>query len=154
MATFTPQTIQYLHETIIPVRLSCITETGWPVVLSLWYTYHDGAIYCATQQHAKVVGYLQHQDRCAYEIAADTPPYCGIRGQATAVIQPDLGALILDKLLLRYLGSYDTPLARKLRQRTATEVAIRIDPINTFTWNFSSRMQSAASDTPTKACPD
>lgn len=147
---FTPQTIRYLEQVTIPVRLSCVTESGWPVVLSLWFLYHDGALYCATQQHAKVVGYLQQEPRCGYEIAADDPPYCGLRGQAAAVLEPENGADILDRLLLRYQGSLETPLARKLRQRADTEVAIRLDPINCFTWNFTNRMGTDQE----KLCPE
>lgn len=147
---FTPQTIRYLQQIVIPVRLSCVTESGWPVVLSLWFLYEDGALYCATQQHARVVGYLQQEPRCGYEIAADDPPYCGLRGQAEATLHPEQGADILAKLLRRYQGSLETPLARKLRQRADTEVAIRLDPINCFTWNFTNRMGADRE----KLCPE
>ena len=86
---------QYLAEIQIPIRLSCLDESGWPVVLSLWYLFEDGMLYCATPQKAKVVAYLETEPRCAFEIASDQPPYCGLRGQALASIEPERGLEIL-----------------------------------------------------------
>lgn len=143
------QTIHYLQTTIIPLRLSCLTASGWPVVLSLWYVYEEGGLYCATQAQARVVSYLQRDDRCAYEVAADQPPYCGVRGQARADIVPERGGEILERLLMRYLGDIDAPLARRLLAKRASEVAIRITPVNAFTWDYSARMAGTAH----KKCP-
>ena len=97
----TPDVSAYLEQSLIPLRLSCVTPSGWPVVLSLWYLHRDGRLYCATQERAKVVSYLRHEPRCAFEVASDQPPYCGVRGQARAVIDGELGLEILRQLLLR-----------------------------------------------------
>jgi nitroimidazol reductase NimA-like FMN-containing flavoprotein (pyridoxamine 5'-phosphate oxidase superfamily) len=134
---------QYLAEMKIPMRLSCVTDSGWPVGLSLWYLYEDGHFYCATQASAKVVGYLQKDSRCAFEVAGDQPPYRGVRGQATAVILPDQGLEILSRLLTRYLGDTDNPLAQKLLSRPTPEVALRITPVNHTTWDFTTRMKKS-----------
>jgi nitroimidazol reductase NimA-like FMN-containing flavoprotein (pyridoxamine 5'-phosphate oxidase superfamily) len=152
-AMITPEVSAYLEQSLIPLRLSCVTPSGWPVVLSLWYLYRDGRLYCATQERAKVVSYLRHEPRCAFEVASDQPPYCGVRGQARAVIDADLGAEILRQLLLRYLGGTDNPLARQLLSRGQTEVAVIIEPVTLFKWNFTARMKdSIIVDTP-KPCP-
>lgn len=152
----TPQLEDYQHyltHTKIPLRLSCTTSSGWPVVLSLWYLQEGQALYCATQQGAKVVSYLEHDPRCALEIAGDLPPYCGLRGQARAVIEPDRGPAILEKLLVRYLGGTDSSLAQKLLAKSDTEVAIRLEPVNIHTWDFTPRMQESRENTPKKVCP-
>lgn len=134
----------YLDAARIPLRLACATESGWPVVLSLWFLHRDGRLYCATQASAKVVAYLKNDPRCGFEIAADHPPYCGVRGQAKAALREDIGGEILEKLLLRYLGSLDHPLAIKLLAREETEVAIELEPLQAFTWDFSQRMEGIA----------
>ena len=134
----------YLDKTRIPVRLSSRTESGWPIVLSLWYLYRDGLLYCATKQDARIVRYLENESRCGYEIAADLPPYCGIRGQAKARIDRENGQLILEELLVRYLGGLDNPLAEKLLENADHEVALVMTPINCFKWDFSQRMNSVA----------
>jgi len=146
----------YLEAARIPLRLACTTESGWPIAVSLWYHYQDGQLFCATQKSARVVTYLQNDPRCAFEIAADQPPYCGIRGQAITRIDKELGAEILERLLSRYLGGVDNDLARDLLSKQEHEVAIVLKPVKVFTWDFSSRMQGLELqrlDSMTKVCP-
>ena len=155
MSKITPYA-EYLNKTRIPLRLSCRTISGWPFVLSLWYLYQDGLLYCATQAGARVVSYLENEPRCGYEIAADLPPYCGIRGQAKARIDREIGGEILEGLLTRYLGGTESLLAKELLKNADNEVALVLDPVNCFSWDFSQRMENVA---PTmhklveKACP-
>ena len=131
----------YLEKSVIPVRIACKTPSGWPVVVSLWFLYQDGFIYCATQMEAKIVKYLLKNPNCGFEIASDLPPYCGVRGQAIAEIVPEMGDPILRKLLLRYLGSLDSTLAKFLLSPKRIETAIRLKPVNISTWDFSERMR-------------
>jgi nitroimidazol reductase NimA-like FMN-containing flavoprotein (pyridoxamine 5'-phosphate oxidase superfamily) len=151
---FTPEIITFMEETVIPLRLACVTESGWPLTLSLWYVYLDGAIYCATQQSARVVRYLGDENRCGFEIASDLPPYCGLRGQARAVIEPEKGADVLEILLKRYLNGIDNQLSRDLLSKKNKEVAIRITPVNITTWNFKDRMKDVAEKNLCKPCID
>jgi hypothetical protein len=151
---FTSETEHYLSEIRIPLRLSCLMASGWPSVLSLWYLYREGNLYCATQDTAKVVSYLRHDPRCAFEIAADQPPYCGVRGQGMATLDSPLGPEILQHLLIRYLGSTDSPLAQRLLAQSQHEVAIIIKPSKVFTWNYTSRMKDTVPMVDSKPCPD
>jgi hypothetical protein len=147
MAADLTQMESYLHSVKIPIRLACTTESGWPMALSLWFQYQNGRLFCATQKSARVVSYLLNNPRCAFEIAEDRPPYCGVRGQAIASIDEKIGASILEQLLVRYLGGIDNTLARKLLAKRENEVAIVLKPVNIFTWDFSRRM-----DQVTNAC--
>jgi hypothetical protein len=149
----TPETEAYLHEITIPLRLSAVTPAGWPVVMSLWYLYRDGKFYCATRESARIVSYLRQSPRCGFEIAADTPPYCGVRGRGVATINPKIGLHTLKLLLIRYLGGVESPLARRLLARSGTEVAIIIEPVKIFTWDFSERMQGAVEPRSDRICP-
>ncbi|MBL6982512.1 MAG: pyridoxamine 5'-phosphate oxidase family protein [Anaerolineales bacterium] len=146
---------EYLETARIPLRLACKTESGWPMALSLWFQYQDGKLYCATQKSARVVAYLKNEPRCAFEIAADQPPYCGVRGQAVASMDESIGVEILEKLLKRYLGDTDNLLSHTLLAKSDQEVAIILEPVNIFRWDFSTRMQEI--DFPetivTKVCP-
>lgn len=145
---------EFLETVHIPIRLACKTKTGWPAVVSLWYLHQDGLLYCATQRSAKIVSYLEYDPRCAFEISEDYPPYCGIRGQARASIDSCLGAAVLKKLLVRYLGDSQNPLAKNLLARSDAEVAIVLEPIRIFSWDFSERMKSIRIDQPVqKVCP-
>lgn len=145
---------EFLDAVRIPIRIACKTETGWPMVVSLWFMHQDGLLYCATQKSAKIVHYLQNDARCAFEIAEDQPPYCGIRGQARASIDETLGVDILEKLIARYLGNTNITLASNLRAKSESEVAIILEPMRIFTWDFSQRMESIRmEDPPEKVCP-
>jgi hypothetical protein len=146
----------YLGQSRIPIRLSSKTESGWPIVLSLWFMYRGGLLYCATQQDARIVRYLEKEPRCGYEIAADLPPYCGIRGQAKAHIDRKIGLEVLEDLLIRYLGGLNNPLAERLLENAIDEVALVLTPINCFQWDFSKRMAGVAPDMINlieKSCP-
>ena len=137
----------YLEKVRIPLRLACRTESGWPSILSLWFLYRNERIYCASRASSRVVAYLRSEPRCAFEIAGDEMPYCGIRAQAIASLDEGSGADILKALLLRYLGGLESSLAKDLLAKNADEVAIVLKPLQVFTWNFSSRMQDTVSET-------
>lgn len=140
---FTPTVVQFLHEAVIPLRLSCLTPSGWPLVLSLWFLPENSRFYCATPHKARVVRYLRQNNRCAFEVAGDQPPYKGVRGQATATLDSQLGPEILTRLLYRYLGGIGSPLAQQLLARQEQEVAIILEPTNLFTWDFTARMRDS-----------
>jgi len=123
------------------------------LLFSLWYLYDNGKLYCATQASARVVGYLRECPHCAFEIAADEPPYCGVRGQGVATIDPQRGVEVLGKLLERYVGDIENTFARRLLTRETPEVAIIIKPTRISTWNFRQRMSSAMSMEQEKPCP-
>jgi hypothetical protein len=145
----------YLSEVTIPVRLACNTESGWPIVVSLWYLYEAKKLYCATQRTAKIATYLRTNPLCAFEVAADIPPYCGVRGQGIAQIDGELGPTILKRLLTRYLDDTGSPLAQRLLARQSTEIAIIIQPTTLFTWNYVDRMKDSLSGAAIeKVCPE
>lgn len=150
---FTPELESYLNEIKVPLRLSCITESGWPIVLSLWFVYKGRKLFCATKESAKVVNYLKNEPRCSFEIAADSLPYCGVRGTAYAKINKTRGVEILRILLNRYLGGENSSLAKSLLKEGRKEVAIELQPVKIFSWNFDKRMKNAVSEKRILPCP-
>ncbi len=153
----TPEIARYLTDIHIPLRLACVTTAGWPLVLSLWFLYEDGHLYCATPETATTVALLRAEPRCGFEVAADTPPYCGVRGRAEATILPERGDEVLGRLLRRYLGGLDSPLARRLRERETPEVALQLRPVSVTTWDFRGRMRDSVGESApaaeVKLCP-
>lgn len=132
---------RWLEETRIPLRLACTTGSGWPAIVSLWFQLEDGALWCATPASARVTSYLEGDSRCAFEVATSEIPYRGLRGQGRARIEPEEGRRVLRALIQRYLGDEDSELARWLLGRTEPEVALRIEPLRIYTWDYSERMQ-------------
>ena len=44
---------------VVPLRLSCLTTSGWPMIIPLWFKFLNDRFYCATQQNAKIISYLK-----------------------------------------------------------------------------------------------
>ena len=132
--------VAFLERSEIPVRLGCLSSSGAPLVSSLWYLYADGAIWCATKKSAKLVTLFEKDARCAFEVAGDTFPYRGVRGQGLATLSEAEGPEILLRLIDRYLHDRESNFARWLISRQENEVAIRIAPDWITSWDFSKRM--------------
>jgi hypothetical protein len=133
----------YLAETRIPMRLAANTDTGFPIVLSLWFLAEEDEILAVVHRDARIAKRLKADARCAFEIAPDEPPYRGVRGQATARLDPDGAAALLERLLERYLSSTDSSLGRFLLARAEEELIVRLQPNWMASWDYSRRMEDA-----------
>mgnify|MGYP006179018189 FL=1 len=135
------ETVQtYLGEVEIPVQLAALNNDNLPVLISLWFSYENNHIWCATQRDAHIVKLLIKNPSCAFQISSEHMPYKGVRGQATASIIESDGARILDTLVTKYLKESDSKFAKWLTSRKANEVAIQLDLVSVATWDFSGRM--------------
>jgi nitroimidazol reductase NimA-like FMN-containing flavoprotein (pyridoxamine 5'-phosphate oxidase superfamily) len=130
----------YLLETVVPLRVACVDPDGHPLVLSLWFLWREGALWCATSPDARVVALLRADPRSGFEVARDAPPYRGVRGQGRAELVPARGFEILEALVDRYLGTHESRFARWLLGRGKDEMAIRLVPSRLSSWDFSRRM--------------
>lgn len=135
------QTEDFLAEARIPIRLAAVADSGYPVVISLWFYYAEGAFWSAVHKSSRMLKLLEANPKCAFEVATDVPPYKGVRGRAKAEVIPVHGPLILDYVITRYLGDGKSELAQWLLSRKADEVAIRLVPEHLNTWDFTSRMK-------------
>ena len=132
---------KFIPDSKIPIRIAFMKSADLPAVISLWYVCKDGKIYCAAQKTSKIVSYLQKNPVCGFEIAADKPPYKGIRGEGTVRILNQTGAYVLDLLMEKYLGEKESILSKFLKNNSKTEVAIEINPQKTFHYDYSKRMK-------------
>jgi len=134
------QMIEYLSATTIPLRLACNGGNGFPLVASHWFEYREGCLLLAVHQSSMVAALLSQNPLCGFEIAADTIPYRGVRGQGVATLVREGAGAQLDSLIQRYLGSADSKLAQWLLGRAEQEYAVRITPSWLTSWDFSARM--------------
>ena len=134
----------FLSASRIPLRLACNAGRGFPLLNSLWFEYRDGSLWCATHASSAIVAFLQRDPRCAFEIALNDPPYCGVRGQSRAALSREGAGELLERLIARYLGHSNPGLAAWLMSRAADEYAIRIDPTWITAWDYRPRMQPPA----------
>jgi hypothetical protein len=125
----------------IPIRLAYTKPNHSPGILSLWYIEIDGKLYCATQKNAKIVSFLKKSHICGFEIAADKPPYKGIRGEGVVRIFEERGNEILQLLIEKYLGPKESKLTHFLKKNSGSEVAIEITPKKIFNYDYTKRME-------------
>jgi len=133
---------RYLSTTTVPMRLACNTARGYPLLNSLWYEYRDGFLCCAMHEDAAVIRHLERDPRCAFEVAPNDPPYCGVRGQGHAELLREGAAETLERLIARYLGDSSPRLAAWLLGRAQEEYLVRIRPEWLTAWDYRSRMQA------------
>ncbi|MDB3856072.1 pyridoxamine 5'-phosphate oxidase family protein [Halieaceae bacterium] len=136
------QTADYLARSEIPMRLACNSSRNYPLICSLWYIFDGEAFWCASHKNSKIIQCLDDNPKCAFEIAADTPPYSGVRGQGDATITKNGAEEILNQLLLRYLDDNQSSLAKWLMSRVADEYVIKIKPRWINVWDYTDRMES------------
>lgn len=138
-----PEVDGFLAETGIPIRLACNGASGHPVLVSLWFVHRDGKLWCATQNASRVAKLLRRDPRCAFEVATESQPYHGVRGQGMATFHDDQGESVLRSLIDRYLPDPDSEFAHWLLARAKSETAIAIEPETLFSWDYRERMGSA-----------
>jgi hypothetical protein len=136
----------FLADARIPMRLAVNTPSGFPVVLSLWFLHQGDEILAAVHRDARVVKRLEADERCAFEIASDEPPYRGVRGQAVATLAAGEARPLLVRLLHRYLGSTDSQLGRFLLGRADEELVIHLRPTWIGSWDYTDRMEDAVEE--------
>ncbi len=134
------QVASFLDAAVIPLRLACVAPSGWPLVVSLWFARRGEELVCATQASSSLVRALEHDRRCAFEVAGEIPPYRGVRGRARVTLEPDDGLATLAELLTRYLGDTEGRFAKRLLARTTPEVVLRLDPVEVSSWDYAQRM--------------
>jgi len=131
---------EFLSEARVPVRLACIGGDGFPRVVSLWFRYENGKIYCVTHRDSKLVTLLTSNDKVGFEVSPNDPPYHGIRGQGIATLEPLEEVERLEGLLGRYLGGTDSSLATWLLSRCDEELLVTVEPTRIFSWDYRERM--------------
>jgi len=136
------QVQDFLAEARIPMRLAANTDSGFPIVLSLWFVAQGEEILGAVHRDARIAERLRVDPRCAFEIAPNEPPYFGVRGQATASLESAGAEALLEQLLHRYLGTTESKLGRFLLGRADEELVVRLRPEWVGTWDYRDRMEN------------
>ncbi|MEH6592088.1 MAG: pyridoxamine 5'-phosphate oxidase family protein [Halioglobus sp.] len=130
----------FVRASTLPIRLACVGSDGFPRVVSLWQQYHEGTFHCVTHKSAQLVKLLQARPQVGFEIAGDTPPYRGVRGQGTALITPLSDDSTLKDMISRYVGGTESKFSKWLLSRSDEELLITITPHRIFSWDYTERM--------------
>lgn len=131
---------QYLLGCKTPLRVSCQTPYGYPALVSLWFLWRDDAFWCVTHEFARILNYLHRDERVAFEVANNHPPYYGVRGHGVMELFPAAGGKLLESLIDKYLGGEDSGFTRWLLSRREQEYALCLRPLRLSVWDYRQRM--------------
>ena len=134
-----PEVSTFLAQAVIPIRVASSGSRG-PIVQSLWFDFHEGALWFATQASSLLVKRLTANNEIGFEVSGDDAPYRGVRGTGVASIHPELAGEVLHRLIKKYQGDAETDLSQWLLSRLDKEVAIKITALTLATWDFAGRM--------------
>ena len=88
----------------------------------------------------KVQNIQSNPDKIYFSIDDESYPYKGVKGRAAARISEDIqkNLSIIEKINLKYLGTLEHPLARRLLENTrnGSQVVIEITPQFFSAWDF------------------
>ena len=135
--------IRFLSDSKLNLHLGTIDQDHYPNVHPTWYIYDDSkdVIFIETGKQSKKANNLKRNDKIYFCIDNGNPPYKGIRGKGTVRIlsDPDANLPIAEKIMMKYLGSVDHPMAKTLLEgvRNGNSVILEIKPQYYSTWDYS-----------------
>ena len=132
----------FLNSMIIPARVSVVSDSGWPIIVSLWFLYERQTIFCAVRSTSRIAKHLAKQPRVGFEIAGEAPPYMGVRGQGLASLGSDDKGVLLTRLIDRYLGKDETAFRKWLLSGADDELTVAIKAVRLMSWDYRARMGS------------
>lgn len=120
-----------------------IDEEGYPMIQPAWFFYdkESGKIHIATSKMSKKIkNILRNPDKIYFSIDDENYPYKGVKGRGVARISEDIqkNLSIMEKINMKYLGTFEHPLAKMLMENTRNgiEVVIEITPKFFSAWDF------------------
>jgi len=135
------ETRNFLSNEKLFARIGTIDKNGDPNVHPVWYYFENDKIYFETGKDARKAQNIKKRSKMYFCVDDDTAPYKGVRGKATAIIIQDVNRSlpIVEKLLIKYIGSLDNKMAKFLYNsvKSGESVVIEITPQFFATWDHS-----------------
>jgi PPOX class probable F420-dependent enzyme len=136
--------VQQLLESKLNMQLATIDPDGHPVIQPVWF-YHDrntSKLYTGTEKRARKIQNIRADpDKVYFSIDDANFPYKGVKGRGNARISEDIkeNLAVMEKINLKYLGTLDHPLAKRLMDsaKSGNEVVIEISPEFYSAWDFA-----------------
>jgi nitroimidazol reductase NimA-like FMN-containing flavoprotein (pyridoxamine 5'-phosphate oxidase superfamily) len=135
--------IKFLLDSKLNLHLGTIDPDRYPNIHPTWYIYDDtkDVILVETAKQSKKTSNLKKNDKIYFCVDDGNPPYKGIRGKGNVRISsdPETNLPIAEKIMLKYLGSIDHPMAKILLEnvRNGNSVILEIKPMYYSTWDYS-----------------
>ena len=133
----------FLHNSKLNVRLGTVDKNGDPMIHPVWFYYMNDKIYIETGKDSQKANNIRQKNIVYFSVDEERMPYKGVRGKGTAKIIEGAENVppITEKIMIKYMGSLDNPIAKKLMvaAKAGFSVAIEITPKYYSTWDYSRR---------------
>ncbi len=134
---------KFLESSRLNIQVATIDENGYPNIQPIWFYYDRDSekLYVATRKTTKKVQNIRRNpDKIYFSIDDENFPYKGVKGRGEASISENIqkNVPIVEKIILKYLGTLDQPLAKTMMEtaRNGAEVVIEITPRFFSAWDF------------------
>jgi general stress protein 26 len=137
------ETRDFLTTRILNVHLGTVDEKGHANIHPVGYYYDTSKdkMYVQTSKQSRKIYNLRKNEMIYFCIDDPNPPYKGVRGKGSVKIHEDVNfnLPIIEKILLRYLGNLEDPMAQALleMQKKGESVVLEITPKYYSTWDYS-----------------
>jgi len=136
------ETQRFLISDVRNIYLGTLDDKSEPNIHPVWFYYDNqkNKIYVETAKSSKKIQNLNQKNVIYFCIDDSTPPYKGVRGKGKTKISTDndFNYFIAEKIMIKYLGNLDHPMASVLLEnvRKGQSVLIEISPKYFSTWNY------------------
>lgn len=123
------------------IHISTLDEKGEPNIHPAWYYFdkEGNKIYIESGKASRKTRNLERNNLIYFCIDDDNIPYKGVRGKGTVRISEDTqyNTPIIEKILIRYLGTIDHPVSQLLLNvaRNGDAILLEITPKFYSTWD-------------------
>jgi|SRR6185312_14900695 general stress protein 26 len=133
----------FLANSKLNVHLGTVDEKQEPNIHPIWYYFDtlNNKLYVETSKSSKKISNLEENKTVYFCIDEPNPPYKGVRGKGEVTIQKDIDSnvSISEKIMLKYLGDLEHPMAKSLLTyvKNGDSVVLEITPSYYSTWDYT-----------------
>jgi len=133
------ETLEFLQNEVHLLRIGIVDDDGYPLVHPVWFIYENGKFLIVSERNSAKVRILHKNNKVYFvvdNVTKEDGPI-GVRGRGVAKIIDDSSYAqeVMQKLILRYIGSFDRPVAKKLMTSAKSDsVVIEVYPKFLGTW--------------------
>lgn len=133
----------FLTNSKLNIHLGTIDEKNEPNIHPVWYYYDNlnNKLYVETSKSSKKLSNIRNNKSVYFCIDEPNLPYKGVRGKAKATIHEniDFNVPIAEKIMTKYLGNTEHPMAKLLLSyvKKGESFVLEITPDYFSTWDNS-----------------
>jgi general stress protein 26 len=133
----------FLTTKVLNLHLGTVDENGHANIhpVGYYYDHSNNKFYVLTGKESKKIHNLKKDEMVYFCIDDPNPPYKGARGKGIAKIQEDVNfnISIWEKIMIRYMGNLEDPMALALRDelKKGESIVLEISPRYFSTLDYS-----------------